>query len=164
MVSATGKALGRGRVWKAVSPVGASFGSDLRPFQQRWQPRDIRRDAPRFIAREQVGRRPRYGELSRFERCAQGGDDGLADSRRREVCRLGVDQSWIDPGAAAGGEGGRAGVVAGAGVAGAARDGAGLLDVAFGAGSLLTGGISTGPSSLCGGLNRVNGGLPGGGG
>jgi hypothetical protein len=72
---------------------------------------------------------------------------------------LGVDQSWIDPGAAAGGEGGRDG----AGVAGAARNGAGILDVAFGAGSLLTGGISTGPSSLCTGLNRVNGGRPGGG-
>ena len=78
--------------------------------------------------------------------------------------RLGVDQSWIDPGAAAGGEAGRAGEVAGAGVAGAARNGAGILDVAFGAGSLLTGGISTGPSSLCGGLSRVTGGLPGGGG
>ena len=77
---------------------------------------------------------------------------------------LGVDQSWIDPGAAAGDEAGRAGEVAGAGVAGAARNGAGILDVAFGAGSLVTGGISTGPSSLCGGLSRVTGGLPGGGG
>jgi hypothetical protein len=49
-------------------------------------------------------------------------------------------------------------------VAGAARNGAGILDVAFDAGSLLTGGISTGPSSLRTGLNRVNGGLAGGGG
>jgi hypothetical protein len=77
---------------------------------------------------------------------------------------LGVDQSWIDPGAAAGGEGGRAGVVAGVGVAGAARNGAGILDAAFGAGSLLTGAVSTGfSSSLCGGPSRGNGGLPGGG-
>ena len=89
--------------------------------------------------------------------------------RRRLIVRvprarwLGVDQSWIDPGAAAGGEGGGAGEVDGAGVAGAPRNGAGILDVAFGAGSLLTGGISTGPPSLCTGLNRVSGGLPGGG-
>jgi hypothetical protein len=81
-----------------------------------------------------------------------------------EIVRLCVDQSWIDPGAAAGGEGGRAGEVAGAGVAGAARNGAGILDVAFDAGSLLTCGISTGPSSLRTGLNRLNGGLAGGGG
>ena len=38
------------------------------------------------------------------------------------------DQSWIDPGAAAGGEAGRTGADAGAGVAGAAREGAGILD------------------------------------
>jgi hypothetical protein len=65
-----------------------------------------------------------------------------------------IDQSWIDPGAVAGGEGGRAGVVTGAGVAGAADDGAGVLDPTLGSGS----------GSLWGGLSRVNGGLPGGGG
>jgi hypothetical protein len=71
-----------------------------------------------------------------------------------------IDQSWIDPGAAVGGEGGRACGVAGAGVAGAVW--AGMLDAALGGGSVLTGGVSTG-SSLCTGLNRVNGGLLGGG-
>jgi hypothetical protein len=73
------------------------------------------------------------------------------------------DQSWIDPGAAAGGEAGRTGAVAGVGVAGAARDGAGILDPALGGGSLLTAGVSIG-ASLWTGLNRVNGGLLGGGG
>ena len=41
------------------------------------------------------------------------------------------DQFWIDPGAAAGGEAGRTGAVAGAGVAGAAREGAGILDSSY---------------------------------
>jgi hypothetical protein len=102
-------------------------------------------------------------------------------------------QSWIDPGANAGGEDGRTGLIAGAGVAGAASDGAGKRDNALGGGSdfmagkldnalgggsdfmagkpdnALVGGsdfvegVSTGPSSLCGGLSRGNGGLPGGG-
>ena len=88
--------------------------------------------------------------------------------RRRLVGLVGalrvrwLDQSWIDPDAAAGGKGGRAGVVAGAGVASAARDGAGILDAALGGGSLVTGGVSTG-ASLWTGLNRVNGGLLSGG-
>jgi hypothetical protein len=73
-----------------------------------------------------------------------------------------VDQSCIDPGAAAGGEGGRAGVVVGAGVAGAARGGAGTPEAAPGSESLLTRGVSTG-ASLWTGLNRVTGGLVGGG-
>jgi hypothetical protein len=91
---------------------------------------------------------------------------------------LGLLQSWIDPGAAAGGEDGRTGLIAGAGVVGAASDGAGKLDNALGGGSdfmagrpdsALVGGsdfvegVSTGPSSLCGGLSRGNGGPPGGG-
>jgi hypothetical protein len=91
---------------------------------------------------------------------------------------FGLLQSWIDPGAAAGGEDGRTGLIAGAGVAGAASDGAGKLDNALGGGSdFMAGkldnalgggsdfveGVSTGPSSLCGGLSRGNGGLPGGG-
>jgi hypothetical protein len=77
----------------------------------------------------------------------------------------GIDQSWIDPGATAGGEDGRAGVVAGAGVTGAARDGDSVPDAGLGGGSELMDGVSAGlSSSLCGGLNRVNGGLPGGGG
>ena len=41
------------------------------------------------------------------------------------------DQFWIDPGAAAGGEAGRTGADAGAGVAGAAREGAGILDSSY---------------------------------
>jgi hypothetical protein len=103
-------------------------------------------------------------------------------------------QSWIDPGAAAGGEDGRTGLIAGAGVAGAASDGAGILDAvlgggpdfmaglldavlgssdfiagimeaAFGGGSDFMDGVSTRVSwCLWGGLNRVSGGLPGGGG
>ena len=56
-----------------------------------------------------------------------------ADSPRPESTLARCDQSWIDPGAAAGGEGGGAGEVDGAGVAGAPRNGAGILDVAFGA-------------------------------
>ena len=103
-------------------------------------------------------------------------------------------QSWIDPGAAAGGEDGRTGLIAGAGVAGAASDGAGIVDAvlgggpdfmaglldavlgssdfiagimeaAFGGGSDFMDGVSTRVSwCLWGGLNRVSGGLPGGGG
>ena len=77
----------------------------------------------------------------------------------------GIDQSEIDPGVVVGGEGGRTGVVGGAGVAGAARDGAGMLDAALGGRSDLMDGVSKGlSSSLCGGLNRVNGGPPGAGG
>jgi hypothetical protein len=53
-------------------------------------------------------------------------------------------------------------VVVGAGVAGTARDEAGILDAALGGLSLLTGSVSTG-ASLWTGLNRVNGGLVGGG-
>ena len=77
---------------------------------------------------------------------------------------LGIDQSWIDPGA--GCEGGAAGIVVGPGVGGAACSGAGIWDAALGGGSELTGGVSTDlSSSLCGGRNRVKGGLigPGGG-
>jgi hypothetical protein len=48
-------------------------------------------------------------------------------------------------------------VVAGAG------EGGGVLDAASGGGSDLIDGVSTG-LSLCGGLSRGNGGLPGGGG
>jgi len=71
-------------------------------------------------------------------------------------CWLGIDQSWIDPGAAAGGEGDVAGVVVGPSVAGAARARAGVR------GSELMDGVSAGlSSSLCGGFSRVNGGLPG---
>jgi hypothetical protein len=108
---------------------------------------------------------------------------------------LAASQSWIDPGAAAGGEDGRMDLVAGAGVAGAASDGAGvldaalgggpdfmagildaalgggsdfmagILDAALGGGSDFMAGVSTClSSSLWSGLNRVNGGLPGGGG
>lgn len=74
----------------------------------------------------------------------------------------GIDQSWIDPGAAAGGEDDVAGVVVGPSVAGAARAGAGVLDGALGGGSELMDGVSAGLSSpLCGGFSRVNGGLPG---
>jgi hypothetical protein len=87
-------------------------------------------------------------------------------------------QSWIDPGAAAGGEDGRTGLIAGAGVAGAASDGAGILDAVLGGGpdfmagildTALGGdsdfmeGVSRRLSSLCGGLSRGIGGLPGGG-
>jgi hypothetical protein len=95
-------------------------------------------------------------------------------------------QSSIDPGAA-GGEDGRTGLIAGAGVAGAASDGA-VLDAAggegpdfiFGAGSDFIAGIMDAalggdPDSmdgvstclltcLCAGLKRVSGGLPSGGG
>ena len=68
----------------------------------------------------------------------------------------GIDQSWIDPGAAAGGEDDVAGVVVGPSVA------AGVLDGALGGGSELMDGVSAGlSSSLCGGFSRVNGGLPG---
>ena len=89
-----------------------------------------------------------------------------------------ASQSWTDPGAAAGREDGRTGPVAGTGVAGAASDGAGTLDGALGGGpDFMAGildnplggdsdfmeGVSTGLSSLCGGLSRGNGGLPGGG-
>ena len=102
-------------------------------------------------------------------------------------------QSWIDPGAAAGGEDGRTGLIAGACVAGAASDGAvldavlgggpdfmaglldavlgssdfmaGIMEAAFGGGSDFMDGVSTRVSwCLWGGLNRVSGGLPGGGG
>jgi hypothetical protein len=104
-----------------------------------------------------------------------------------------ASQSWIDPGAATGGDDGRTGLVAGVGVVGAPSDGAGILDTvlgggtdfmagildtvlgggtdfmagvldtALGGGSDFMEGVSTGPSSLCGGLSRGNGGLPGGG-
>jgi hypothetical protein len=104
-----------------------------------------------------------------------------------------ASQSWIDPGAATGGDDGRTGLVAGVGVVGAPSDGAdvldtvlgggpdfmagildtalgggsdfmgGVLDAALGGGSDFMEGVSTGPSSLCGGLSRGNGGLPGGG-
>jgi hypothetical protein len=92
--------------------------------------------------------------------------------------RLSASQSWTDPGAAAGAEDGRTGPVAGAGVAGAASDGAGMLDAVLGGCPDLTAGIldtalggdsdfmegvSRGLSSLCGGLSRGIGGLPGGG-
>jgi hypothetical protein len=91
---------------------------------------------------------------------------------------LSASQSWIDPGAATGGDDGRTGLVAGVGVVGAPSDGAdildavlgggpdfmaGILDTALGGGSDFMEGVSTGPSSLCGGLSRGNGGLPGGG-
>jgi hypothetical protein len=39
----------------------------------------------------------------------------------------------------------------------------GVLDATLGGGSDFMEGVSTGPSSLCGGLSRGNGGLPGGG-
>jgi hypothetical protein len=55
------------------------------------------------------------------------------------------------------------GVSVGGGVAGAVGKGAGALDAAPGGGPDLTAGVSTSGSSLCGGLTRVNGGLPGGG-
>jgi hypothetical protein len=97
-------------------------------------------------------------------------------------------QSWIDPGAVVGGEDGRTGLIAGAGVAGAASDGAGMLDAVLGDGpDFILGGGSDfmagimdaapggGPdfmdgvstsllSCLWGGLKRVSGGLPSGGG
>ena len=84
-------------------------------------------------------------------------------------------QSWIDPGAAAGGEDGRTGLIPGAasdgaGILDAVLGGgpdfmAGLLDAALGGGSDFMDGVSTRLSScLWGGLNRVSGGLPGGGG
>jgi hypothetical protein len=48
---------------------------------------------------------------------------------------------------------------------GAAGDEAGILDTALGGGSDFMEGVSTGVSScLCGGISRVNGGLPRGGG
>jgi hypothetical protein len=104
-----------------------------------------------------------------------------------------ASQSWIDPGTATGGDDGRTGLVAGVGVVRAPSDGAdtldtvlgdgpdfmagmldtalgggsdfmgGVLDAALGGGSDFMEGVSTGPSSLCGGLSRGNGGLPGGG-
>jgi hypothetical protein len=59
-------------------------------------------------------------------------------------------------------EGDGAGVVAGPGVGGAACGGTGTWDAALGGGSELTGGVSTDlSSSLCGGRNRVKGGLIG---
>jgi hypothetical protein len=71
-----------------------------------------------------------------------------------------ASQSWIDPGAAAGGEGDVAGVVVGPSVAGAARAWAGVLDAALGGGSELMDSVSAGlASSLCGGFSRVNGGI-----
>jgi hypothetical protein len=89
-----------------------------------------------------------------------------------------ASQSWIDPGADPGGEDGRTGLVPGASVAGAASDGAGILDivlgggpdfmagildVVLGGGSDFMAGVATRLSScLWGGLNRVNGGLLGG--
>ena len=89
----------------------------------------------------------------------------LAQDQGKPARWRGIDQSEIDPGVVAGGEGGRTGVVGGAGVAGAARDGAGMLDAALGGRSDLMDGVSKGlSSSLCGGLNRVNGGPPGAGG
>jgi hypothetical protein len=93
---------------------------------------------------------------------------------------ISASQSWIDPGAAAGGKDGRTDLVAGAGVAGAASDGAGVLDAVLGGGPDFMGGIMDaalggGPdfidglstrllSCLWGGFKRVSGGLPSGGG
>jgi hypothetical protein len=78
---------------------------------------------------------------------------------------LGVDQSWIDPGAPGGGGGDFAGAVVGPSVAGAVRGGACVPDVALGGGSELMGGVSAGlSSSLWGGRRRVRGGRLGTGG
>jgi hypothetical protein len=85
--------------------------------------------------------------------------DKVQLGRREHAAKL---QSWIDPGAAVGGEGCRGGVVAGvADVAGGTGERAGILDTALGGDSELIDGLSTGLSSLCGGLSRGNGGLPG---
>jgi hypothetical protein len=96
-------------------------------------------------------------------------------------------QSWIDPGAAAGGEDGRTGLIAGACVAGAASDGAvldavlgdgpdfilgggsdfmaGIMDAALGGGPDFMDGVSTRLlSCLWRGLKRVSCGLTSGGG
>jgi hypothetical protein len=91
---------------------------------------------------------------------------GLCDDRCWlsfcENRRPSIYQSWIAPGARAGGEGDVAGAVVGLGVTGAARDGANVLDAALGGGSELMVGTSAGlSSSLCGGFSRVSGGLPG---
>ena len=85
----------------------------------------------------------------------------LAPGRKTPGWADRANQSCIDLGTATGGEDGR--TVAGAGVAGAAGDRAGMLGAA-GGGSGSTEGVPVGlSSSLCGGLNRVKGGLPGGG-